>query len=236
MKTGVLLPARNEAPRIAQTLAAIKTFLPDAIVLVVDGASKDGTSELARRAGAHVLHFDRAGYARALAMGYRASLDLGVDRLIQMDADGQHPPHAAPMLLDALGPANMVIGSRHGTGSPGSIGRRSGNAVLALLVRVLVGQNLKDVTSGFWAMDHRTLTAFSRCFPDDVADANIRVLATRMGLRLEEKAVRMPLRSGGRSMHDGIHGVANMVRSLWAAVREASSPPPPSPLEPARRQ
>jgi len=142
---------------------------------------------------------------------------------VQLDADGQHPPHAAPRLLQALSEADLVTGSRQGTGSPGTLPRRAGNALLASAVRRATGLPLQDVMSGYWALNERSLRLFARAFPlpGGAADANVRVFSSRQGLRLAEIPVYMPVRTQGDSMHSGLPGARNFAASaysLWRAL------------------
>ena len=226
MAVVVLVPARNEAPRIGALLDAVVATLPGVPIIVVDGHSADDTARVARRHGAIVVAQEGAGYASALRTGYRFALRNGATRLLQLDADGQHPPEALPLLLDALDDANLVVGSRHGTASPGALLRKVGNAALALAVRALTGVPLEDVTSGLQALDRTALERLAPSFPTDVADANVRVLALRLGLHVAEIPVAMRSRDDGASMHDGPAGVRNFGRSLRAIVREAMGPIP----------
>jgi glycosyltransferase involved in cell wall biosynthesis len=226
MATVVLIPARNEGPRIGGMIEQVIATLPGTPVLVVDGHSRDATAKVAQRHGAIVIPQEGLGYAMALRTGYRFALRNGATRLVQLDADGQHPPDALPSLLDVLDDANLVIGSRAGTASPGALARRLGNAVLALAVRAVTGAPVTDVTSGMQALDHTALTRLASAFPGDVADANVRVLALRLGLRLAEVPVSMPNREEGASMHDGAAGVRNFARSMRAVVRAARAPLP----------
>jgi len=221
----VLIPARDEAPRLGGVLDRVWASLPDAHVIVVDGRSRDHTARVAREHGATVVSQEGArGYAGALRTGYLHCLEGGYQRIVQLDADGQHPPEMAPALVARLDEANWVVGSRAGTASPGSWARRVGNRLLAAAVRAAGGPSALDVTSGFWALDARALAAFGAHLPTDVADANVRVLAGRLGLTLVEHAVAMELRGGGESMHDGPQAVLNLGRSLRAVVREARRP------------
>ena len=48
----VVIPARNEADRIAATVTAAAGLAGVGLVVVVDDGSQDGTGALARRAGA----------------------------------------------------------------------------------------------------------------------------------------------------------------------------------------
>ena len=49
-----IVAARNEAERIAETLAALRGAFPEAALWVADDASTDGTAEVAIAAGAQV--------------------------------------------------------------------------------------------------------------------------------------------------------------------------------------
>lgn len=224
MSLAVLIPAFNEAEQLPRTLAGIDRALPGAQVIVVENGCTDSTPDLARNLGAEVVSQPGRGYTVTLVAGYRYCLDRDFTRVVQLDADGQHPPEAAGALLQALERADMVTGSRHGTGSPGTLPRRMGNAALAAAVRATTGEPLSDVMSGFWALNHRCLELFARSFPlpGGAADANVRVFALRHGLRVLECPVFMPVRTSGDSMHSGLHGArsfAASVRSLVLALR-----------------
>ena len=69
----ILVAARNEAERIAGTIAALHRDFPGAEVLVVDGASSDSTAECAEEAGAVVIRLGRRGKGEALSAGERAA-------------------------------------------------------------------------------------------------------------------------------------------------------------------
>lgn len=218
-RLAALIPARDEAGRIGPLLAGLRRALPEAELLVVDGQSADDTAAEARAAGATVIQQEGRGYAGALSTGYRA-LRGRVDRLIQLDADGQHPPEVARALLDALDEADWVIGSRHRTSSGGGLDRRLGNRLLSELVALAVGPGLHDVTSGYWALGPAALDLFANRFPERVADANVRVYGRRMGLAVLELPVVVGARLSGRSMHDGVTGWRNLAASASAVLEE----------------
>ena len=88
----VILPAKNEAAAIGQTVSRVVTLLPEAEVIVVDDGSKDSTAEIASEAGAKVVsHPYSKGNGAAIKTGARTASG---DVIVFMDADGQHDRHA----------------------------------------------------------------------------------------------------------------------------------------------
>lgn len=217
----VLIPARNEENRIEAVIRRVRAALPNARILVVDSDSQDETARRAEAAGARVVAQGFAGYAGALQAGYSALLPERPAAVVQLDADGQHPPEESPRLLAALAGADWVIGSRQGTRSPGPRARRLGNALLRLSVLATTGRWLGDVTSGMQALGPAALAAFAARFPCCHADAAARVRGLRDGLRVVEVPVAMTERAGGASMHDGLRGLRNFGGSLVAVLEES---------------
>ena len=224
----ILIPARNEGPRIGAVVRAARKAMPSTPVLVVVNGCTDDTAAEARQAGAKVVESE-PGYARALKVGYQQAVyrwgkDLEDRWLVQLDADGQHPPEAIPELLAGLATADMVIGSRF-VGVPNrwlSMDRRLGIATLGLWTSVLLGQRLRDVTSGFQALSGPLVASLAQDFPDEVADANVLVQVARQGFRLREVPVKMSPRTGGESMHGRLGGAVHIVRTAALAYRARS--------------
>lgn len=111
-----MIPALDEAPRIAATLRGVPAYV-DAIVVVDDG-SGDGTVEAATRTGdprvTVVSHAANRGVGRAVATGYAAAVAAGADVVVVIGADGQMDP--ADMLalvrVVASGEADYAKGNR----------------------------------------------------------------------------------------------------------------------------
>jgi glycosyltransferase involved in cell wall biosynthesis len=150
---GVVVPALNEAKTVGGVVREILAAVPGATVVVVDDGSTDGTGAVAAAAGADVVtHAVSTGYATALRDGFAAAIAAGADRLVQLDADGQHRPQDIPDLLAALDTHELVIGSRFaGVGYSMDAPRRIGIALCQALVRAC-GLRISDPTSGLRAM------------------------------------------------------------------------------------
>lgn len=115
----VIIPARNEADRIAATVTAAAALDGVGLVVVVDDGSTDGTGGLARQAGAVVLrHVRNRGKAAAMQSGANAAglVDQREHRehprhLLFLDADlAESAAHAGPLAAPVLdGRADMTI-------------------------------------------------------------------------------------------------------------------------------
>jgi len=118
-RTIVVIPTYNEAENLPLLVPKVLAQDDDLEVLVVDDDSPDGTGkladELAETTGrVHVLHRDaKQGLGAAYRAGLRRALDLGADRIVQMDADFSHPPETLPEMLRQLDDHDVVLGSRY---------------------------------------------------------------------------------------------------------------------------
>jgi dolichol-phosphate mannosyltransferase len=157
----VIVPTYNERDAISEAVRRLFDAAGDSVdLLVVDDGSPDGTAEVVRAlaGGPHDIHLmERAGklgLGTAYVAGFRWALERGYWAVVEMDADLSHDPADVPRLLDALGNADLAIGSRYvaggGVGNWGLLRRllsRAGN----LYARALLGFGVKDSTSGFRA-------------------------------------------------------------------------------------
>ena len=115
----VIIPARDEADRIAATVTAAAALDGVGLVVVVDDGSTDGTGGLARQAGAVVLrHVRNRGKAAAMQSGANAVglVDQRERRehprhLLFLDADlAESATHAGPLAAPVRdGRADMTI-------------------------------------------------------------------------------------------------------------------------------
>src|SRR6202022_2238712 len=98
-----ILPAFNEAASVASVVGEIRSVDPGFEVVVVDDGSSDGTAEIARAAGAHVLPLPyNLGIGAAVQTGYQYARNHDFDLAVQVDGDGQHDARELSKLLSPL--------------------------------------------------------------------------------------------------------------------------------------
>src|SRR6266850_4799888 len=108
-----VIPARDALATVGSVVRGLKRALPSIEIIVVDDGSTDTTGEAARMAGARVVrHPVNLGKGAALQSGFDEALAAGAERVLALDADGQHDPAVAQRLLAALDDADVVVGSR----------------------------------------------------------------------------------------------------------------------------
>ena len=151
----VVVPTLNEAATVERVVRGVLPFCAE--VLVIDGASTDGTQEIARSAGARVEVLRERGKGRALR---HALQRVPVPITVFIDADGSHDPADIPALVApvARDEADMIVGSRWEGGSDELHGdmnkwlRRAGSRVLTTLVNWRWRARLTDIQNGFRAL------------------------------------------------------------------------------------
>jgi len=155
-----VIPARDAEATVGAVVRAVKKAIPEATVLVVDDGSTDATSAAARGAGADVIrHEVNRGKGAALQTGFDEALRRGAERVLTLDADGQHAPAYAPGLLAALDGSDVVIGSRDGNRAGMPWIRRATNSVMTSIVSGLAGKKIEDTQSGYRAIRSEVLAA-----------------------------------------------------------------------------
>lgn len=113
----------NEAENIERWIRDVAKHRPDADMLIVDDSSPDGTAGIIESLRPEfpqlklVVRAGKLGLGSAHLLGMRHALDNGYEHLVTMDADLSHQPAQIGRLVDALDPAEFVIGTRTHGGS-----------------------------------------------------------------------------------------------------------------------
>ncbi len=146
----LVIPAYNEEQGLPRVLGSVPEGIDE--VLVVDNASTDRTSEVARSFGARVLLQPEKGYGSA----YMAGLPAATGEIVSTaDADGTYPVELIPFLVEKLesGAWDFVSARRVADDRAHNlenIMRFSGNAVLTAVTVVLFLRLIRDSQSGMW--------------------------------------------------------------------------------------
>ena len=210
-RTLTALPVYNEVAHLRPVLGEVRRVVGD--MLVVDDGSTDGSGPLldaiaeewAAEEGCcqlTVLHQpENRGYGAALSASFDAAVELGFERLVTIDCDGQHQPALIPHLAAALEgaeeggePCDVLSGSRYLKAFPGdSEAPEERRAINRLVTRFLnerlnpnLGCVLTDAFCGFKAYRVSALPRLAITDPGYAMPLQLWVQAAAAGLRVRE--------------------------------------------------
>jgi glycosyltransferase involved in cell wall biosynthesis len=205
--TLIVIPAKNEAASIGDLIRAILD-LGSFHVLVVNDGSTDSTLRISTEAGAKVLDLPvPLGAWGAMQTGIRYGRRYGFDRVVTIDADGQHEPRFLNDLIRILKEqsADVVIGA---CPERGSVARKFAWRYF----RRLTGFSVEDLTSGFRAYNRPAMEVLAG--PEatllDYQDIGVLLLLRESGMRIVEMPVVMQARLIGKS---------RIFSSWWSVMR-----------------
>jgi glycosyltransferase involved in cell wall biosynthesis len=142
IRVDVVLPCLNEA----QALPWILERMPAGYrAIVVDNGSTDGSADLARRLGAHVVHESRRGFGAAAHAGLLAAT---APIVAFCDADASMDPRDLPLVVDPItaDEADLVLGRRRPTTrNAWPAHARVANTYLSWRLRRITGVNIHDL-------------------------------------------------------------------------------------------
>ena len=245
MRGSLVVPTLNEAATIGHVIdrfraaadaANPKLFAADPVdweILVVDGASTDGTPERAAERGARVVTERRRGYGRAYRTGFAEARGEVVATL---DGDATYPAEEIPRLvrkllddrLDFITCNRLAFPDRRAMTTE----HRIGNWVLNTFLRIAyahylaaAGTRLADSQSGMWVFRRDVLDRI-RLTQDGMAmSEELKLEAILRGLRVEEVPIRYAERWGGppklSSWRDGRRNLMFLLAKRFEVARDA---------------
>jgi glycosyltransferase involved in cell wall biosynthesis len=162
-KVVVVMPAYNAEKTLERTYREIPFEIVDDVI-VVDDASRDRTSEIAKSIGMKtIIHETNLGYGANQKTCYRAALELGADITIMVHPDYQYTPKLIPALasmiaydeFDAVLASRILgIGALKG-GMP--LYKYISNRFLTLFENLLLGHKLSEYHTGYRAFSREIL-------------------------------------------------------------------------------
>jgi glycosyltransferase involved in cell wall biosynthesis len=162
VKVSVVIPCLNEAASIARCVTAARDALDgegwNGEVVVADNGSDDRSAELARDAGARVIHEPRRGYGNAYRAGFAAAQG---EYIVMADADLTYDFADIPRFVSKLEEgADLVMGDRMRGIRPGAmpwLHRYVGNPLLTGILNLFFRTGVRDAHCGMRAVRREAL-------------------------------------------------------------------------------
>lgn len=204
MRKLIIIPAFNEAGSLPTLIANIKKLNEEYDYIIINDGSSDETKQLCLREGYSVINLPiNSGIGVAVQTGYKYALENDYDIAIQIDGDGQHDVEYLAVVIAPLEKekVDVVIGSRFitGEGFQSSGTRRLGIQILSSIIWMCTGVNIKDVTSGFRAVNKDFIRVFAEDYSKDYPEPEAIVTAKMYGGVIKEVPVVMKERESGKS-------------------------------------
>lgn len=217
MKTLVIIPAYNEEQNIDKVIKNLREKAPQVDYLIINDCSKDRTEKLCKEKGYNFITMPiNLGIGGGVQAGYKYALENDYDIAIQHDGDGQHDPEYISDVIAPIvnGEADIVIGSRFidNGGFQSTATRRMGISILSFLIKLCCGIKIKDVTSGFRAVNRKYIEYYTYYYPSDYPEPEAIADASLNGARIKEIPVIMKERESGVSS-------INLKRSIYYMIK-----------------
>ncbi|MEZ0390689.1 MAG: glycosyltransferase [Pseudobdellovibrionaceae bacterium] len=164
----ILIPAYNPNDQLIKLTQELVRALPQAEVIVVNDGSSDGSADIFSQLRKfeqvevlqHALNFGK-GRAIKTAINHGLLKYPDCDRMITVDADGQHQiADLLKMVESPLRADEILLGVRHLPSAKTPLRSLFGNRSMSLLFFVLTGINLKDTQTGLRAFSPKLAKDF----------------------------------------------------------------------------
>ena len=215
-RVSLIIPTLNEAGSIE---AVLKEIPRDVVheVLIVDGASTDGTADLVRRLGDRVIQQEGRGYGAAIATGFK---HVSGDIIVLADADGSYNLDDIRLLVQRVQDgADLALGSRYlpESGSEDdTLIRYIGNKVFTWTLWKLYGVELTDALFFYMAIRRDVVRSITVTAPGFEYIVEFLIKAQRSGFKFAEIPSAEKSRTAGMSK---VNAFWDGLRMLWIMVR-----------------
>ncbi|MCR5100200.1 MAG: glycosyltransferase family 2 protein [Butyrivibrio sp.] len=216
-KVLLMIAAYNEEENLESVIDNLIDNYPQYDYVVINDGSRDNTAAICKKRKYNFINVPiNLGIGGAIQTGYRYAREYGYDIAVQLDGDGQHDPAYLDDVIEPIldGDADYVIGSRfiHKEGFQSSFTRRIGIKFLSGLITVLTFRHIKDVTSGFRAVNKFLINVYADNYPIDYPEPEAIVDAVMRRQKIMEVPVVMREREKGTSS-------INLKRSFYYMIK-----------------
>ena len=178
--TTIIIPCLNEEETISGVVTNLIATLPAAEILVVDNASTDRTSEIARVAGAKVLHESSKGKGYDVVAGFNAAK---TEYIILIDGDSTYDEKdAIKILRNFVDGWDMVVATRSSQNSMTfRSGHRLGNYLFSKVQHSMMNVNDFDTLSGYRGFNRNFVRNFIQVSRGFEIEANLNIYSSIVG-------------------------------------------------------
>jgi glycosyltransferase involved in cell wall biosynthesis len=221
----VVVPVYNEQDHVAELLRRVRQALPDAVIIVINDKSTDGTAAILETlAGESALnlqlhhHEVNQGKGAAVRTGFAL---VATEFLVVQDADLEYDPAELPKLMGPLraGTAEACYGSRFLArgAEPLSGFHVFGNKVLTMLGNMATGLRMTDMETCYKMVRTEIVQKLGLRENGFGFDPELTIGIVREGGRI----VELPVSYKARSWAEGKKiGVRDLFWTLWVIARE----------------
>jgi glycosyltransferase involved in cell wall biosynthesis len=201
LRVSVVIPCLNEEENIEACVRSALTAMEEAgipgEVVVADNDSEDRSAELARAAGARVVHEPRRGYGSAYLAGFAAARG---EYIVMGDADLTYDFEEIPRFVEELdNGAELVMGDRMKNIHPGAMPwhhRYIGNPILTGILNVFFRTGVSDAHCGMRALRRDVLPRLGLRTTGMEFASEMVIRASKEKLRIAEFAIEYHPRGG----------------------------------------
>ena len=214
MKVLVIIPCYNEEKNILNVVKEIKKYKYDYVV-INDGSSDKSLEILKKNKLNYINLHNNVGIGAAMQTGYKYAYDNDYDIAVQFDGDGQHNASYIKRIIEPIEESNvnMVIGSRF-VGKESEFKstktRQLGIKILSLLLKKMTKSEIKDMTSGFRAVDKDIIKFFAKSYPYEYPEPVTNFYLSIKNYNIKEVSVSMRERMHGKSSISSLKSIYYM--------------------------
>ena len=215
----IVIPAYNEEKNIERVVGVLTEQYPQFDYVVINDGSKDGTAELCRRKGYHMVDLPvNLGLAGAFQTGLKYAYQHGYQYAIQFDGDGQHRPEYIQPMLDKIQEGyDIVIASRFLTEKKPKSMRMLGSNLIQMALRMTTGVLIHDPTSGMRMFDRQMIREFAQGMNYGPEPDTLSYLI-KNGAKVAEVQVTMDERLAGVSYLTPVNATKYMIRMMLSIL------------------
>lgn len=220
----IVIPAYEAHAKLGAVIDGLREAIPERkdAIYVVDDGSLDGTGDVARERGVHVLeHRENRGKGEALVTAFTAASDAGYEVALTVDADGQHPaPEARKVLLSPSPAETLVLGVRALAEAGAPKKNRMSNEISNWFLSRFTRRTLRDTQCGLRRYPLAITLGLGAHGRGYDFEAEVLLRACWAGVEITEEPVRVLYPTDRTTHFDSVKDPARIVRSVARALAE----------------